>query len=83
MGPKGAQLSCKFPGGDRWTRDQRRTFANDPDNLLPVEDNLNQSKGSKDPDEWLPPNTEFRDIYIRKFIHISEKYELNPMVNAG
>ena len=32
-------------GGKYWSREQKRTFANDFENLIAVEDNANQSKG--------------------------------------
>jgi hypothetical protein len=51
-------------GGDRWTLEQKEHFANDHANLLAVDDNLNQQKGAKGPDEWLPPNHAYRCEYL-------------------
>ena len=42
-------------GGWRFGAEQRRAFANDPGNLLPVTASSNRSKGSKLPNEWRPP----------------------------
>ncbi len=42
-------------GGWRFGADQRRAFANDPGNLLPVTASSNRSKGSKLPNAWRPP----------------------------
>lgn len=44
-------------GAGRWSEDTRRRFANDLDDdrsLVAVTDNANQSKGDRDPAEWLP-----------------------------
>jgi hypothetical protein len=63
-------------GGKNWTNKKKSIFANDIDNLLAVEDELNQSKGSKGPNNWLPPNKSFQCIYVKKFDKIVEKYKL-------
>jgi hypothetical protein len=41
-------------GGDKWSRERKREFANDPANLLATDSSENRSKGSKGPDAWLP-----------------------------
>lgn len=64
-------------GGSFWPVQQKRAFANDYDNLLAVEDNVNQEKGAKSPDEWLPPNQAFRCEYVRRFDEIVIKYRLS------
>ena len=46
-------------GGASWRRDQKEQFANDFENLLAVEDNLNQSKGARGPSKWMPPLAEY------------------------
>ncbi len=45
-------------GGAEWSRPKKRELANDPDDLLAVEDNANQAKGDKGPARW-PPTTRF------------------------
>ncbi|PWK52827.1 HNH endonuclease [Pleionea mediterranea] len=64
-------------GGQHWSKQLKRTFANDHHNLLIVEDGLNQEKGAKGPDLWMPPNHPFRCDYVKKFDFIVKKYELN------
>ena len=64
-------------GGKYWTREKKRAFANDFENLLAVEDNANQSKGAKPPQEWMPKNKQFHCEYLSKWKYIKEKYELN------
>lgn len=64
-------------GGNYWSRDQRKAFANDYDNLVLVKASLNRQKGAKGPDEWLPPNHQYRCTYIGNFMTIIEKYKLH------
>ena len=63
-------------GGSTWTKAKKRDFANDFENLLPVEDNVNQEKSDKGLDEWLPPRHEYRCEYINKFDSLVKKYGL-------
>jgi len=42
-------------GGANWSRKQKRQFANDPDNLIAVDDRTNQEKSDKGPVRWKPP----------------------------
>ena len=63
-------------GAWRWTRDERRVFANDPANMIPVSASLNRQKGAKGPVEWEPPREEFRCEYALRFVFVLNKYEL-------
>ena len=63
-------------GADKWTRDQRRTFANDFENLLVVDDAANQSKSDQAPHEWLPPRKDYWCEYGKRWQRIKEKYQL-------
>jgi hypothetical protein len=63
-------------GADKWTRTQRRTFANDFENLVVVDDAANQSKSDQAPHEWLPPRKEYWCDYGRRWQRIKEKYRL-------
>jgi hypothetical protein len=63
-------------GAHAWTANTREQFANDPENLLVVDDSLNQAKGKKGPDEWLPPNQSYRCEYLSKWRHVLSKYKL-------
>ena len=58
---------------------QRRTgtLANDPEVLLSVEDNANQSKGDKGPEAWKPPNEAVWCDYAVRWIGIKDKYGLS------
>jgi len=64
-------------GGKSWSRGKKRKFANDPENLLAVEDNANQQKGSKSPVQWMPENKRYHCIYLRKWKYLKAKYNLS------
>src|SRR5688572_7792012 len=65
-------------GAWAWTTDKRRTYANDlggPE-LWAVTDNVNQSKGDKDPAEWKPPLTSFWCTYARAWVQVKWYYAM-------
>ena len=63
-------------GAYAWTAAQREQFANDPENLLVVDDGLNQAKGKKGPSEWLPPRQAHRCEYLGLWQKMLNKYSL-------
>jgi len=63
-------------GGATWTREQKREFANDPLNLLVVDDAANQAKGDKGPDEWKPESKRYWKEYAWRWKTVKEKYNL-------
>lgn len=63
-------------GAENWTREQRKEFANDPENLLAVKASENRSKGAKDPSEWLPSASSYHCRYIAKWLAVKIKYDL-------
>lgn len=69
-------------GGAKWTAQEKELFANDTDNLLLVDDGLNQSKGAKGPDKWMPPNLHFRCTYLATWQSLLEKYGDLKMTTA-
>ncbi|GIH08494.1 hypothetical protein Rhe02_65610 [Rhizocola hellebori] len=65
-------------GAWAWTTARRQTYANDlggPE-LWAVTDNVNQSKGDKDPAEWQPSLSSFRCTYARAWIQVKYFYAL-------
>jgi hypothetical protein len=64
-------------GGDRWTLNQKREFANDPENLLATQSSVNRRKGAKGPDQWLPAINPCE--YATRWKLILEKYGLNVL----
>lgn len=63
-------------GADKWTRAQRRVFANDFENLLVVSDSANRSKSDQAPNEWLPPLKSYWCEYGKRWKKIKDKYQL-------
>jgi endonuclease I len=64
-------------GAYQWPREKRKAFANDPSNLLVVDDSTNQRKGAKGYHDWMPPRSEYHTQYVAKFKYVCKKYGLN------
>ncbi|MEV6164231.1 HNH endonuclease family protein [Streptomyces sp. NPDC052052] len=66
-------------GASSWTTAQRQAFANDltRPQLIAVTDNVNQSKGDKDPALWLPSRTAYQCTYVRAWVHVKHYYDLS------
>ncbi|MHC3462436.1 HNH endonuclease family protein [Streptomyces flavovirens] len=66
-------------GASSWTNAQRQAYANDltRPQLIAVTDNVNQSKGDKDPAKWMPPRTAYRCTYARAWVHVKHHYGLS------
>lgn len=63
-------------GAATWTLDQRRNFANDPDNLVVTTAAANQSKGGRTPASWLPETQTGKCLLISRFTEIARTYRL-------
>ena len=63
-------------GAANWTKEQKRQFANDPINLIPVYLSANRSKGSKFAYQWMPTNKAYWCKYIVMREIVVEKYNL-------
>lgn len=63
-------------GAQEWEPVIRRTFANDPLNLLAVDGRANQAKGAGDAATWLPKNKAFRCTYVARQVAVKRKYGL-------
>lgn len=64
-------------GASSWSDQERERYANDPEVLLSVEDNANQSKGDKGPEAWNPPNEAVWCDYAQRWVRIKAKYRLS------
>jgi hypothetical protein len=64
-------------GASSWDNEARERYANDPEVLLSVEDNANQSKGDKGPEAWKPPNQAEWCDYAVRWVGIKSKYDLS------
>ena len=63
-------------GGYLWTPQQKKTFANDTENLIRVSKTCNRSKGSKSISQWMPKNSNYHAEYLRRYHYIMTKYKL-------
>ncbi|MFB8088082.1 HNH endonuclease family protein [Streptomyces sp. NPDC055992] len=65
-------------GASGWTTAQRQAYANDltRPQLIAVTDNVNQSKGDKDPASWMPSRAAYKCTYVRAWIHVKHYYKL-------
>jgi hypothetical protein len=63
-------------GAARWTEARREALANDPLNLLAVDDVANRQKGDADAASWLPPRKAFRCDYVARQVAVKLKYGL-------
>jgi len=71
--------NAHYSGGWMWPEDKRRAYSNDldnPDTLIAVSASANRSKGSRGPDEWLPPNLDYVCEYIHLWLDVKEHYSL-------
>lgn len=66
-------------GASGWTNAQREQLANDltRPQLIAVTDNVNQSKGDKDPAKWMPPLASYKCVYVRMWVHVKHHYGLS------
>ncbi len=66
-------------GGYRWPKEKKMSYANDlvdPEVLIAVDKAANRAKGSKDPSEWMPPNSQYQCEYIKTWQKIKRKWKL-------
>lgn len=63
-------------GAFQLTLTQRTNLANDPLNLLAVDNKLNRQKGDGDAATWLPPYKSYRCTYVARQISVKAKYKL-------
>jgi hypothetical protein len=64
-------------GAATWPPDRRVAAANDLRNLVAVSGKVNQSKGDKTPDEWMPPNAAYACSYGRIYVTVKAAYGLS------
>lgn len=68
-----------FSGAMEWTQDHKRQYSNDlsnPNTLIAVYNGANRSKGSSDPENWMPPNNAFHCEYITMWIDVKSQFNL-------
>ena len=85
--PKKLQIDHMVPlkeahisGARNWNSQKKRDFANDlelPQALIAVKGGANQSKGSRDPAHWMPPNRSYWCHYIEGWVTVKKKWGLS------
>lgn len=63
-------------GADKWTKERRQEFANDPENLAITNRKYNRQKGAQTPLSWTPINREYNCNYLAQWIRLKKKYSL-------
>ncbi|MFW5418562.1 HNH endonuclease [Nocardiopsis sp. CNT-189] len=65
-------------GADSWSSAKRTSFANNVEGplLWAVTGSSNQSKGDKDPSDWMPPRAESHCDYAKAWINSKHRYDL-------
>lgn len=69
------RMYAHIHGGDRWPREKKLQFANDPINLMLVKKREIRRKSDRGPDRYLP-REEFQCDYVRLWEAIAEKYDI-------
>ena len=62
-----------------WSPAMKEEYANnlgDDDHLIAVQDNANQSKGARGPDEWMPPDETYWCQYAQDWAEIKARWKL-------
>ncbi|WKD57860.1 CRISPR-associated endonuclease Cas9 [Corynebacterium capitovis DSM 44611] len=88
LSPEDVEIDHVFPlsaawdlGAHSWTDSARRTFANDPANLIVTSSKENQAKSDQLPSEWLPSDWRARCAYVRQVATVAARYDL-PLPRA-
>ena len=63
-------------GAASWDDDRRRSFANDPLNLLAVDGPTNASKSDGDTATWLPPDRSYRCRFVARQVAVKAQWHL-------
>lgn len=67
-------------GAYTWSGDKKRQYFNsleNPSHLIAVSASANRSKGSRGPDEWLPPKAGYRCQYIQEWVGVKNQWGLS------
>lgn len=63
-------------GAHAWSSTMRLRFANDPANLVAVDEKSNQDKRDLEPARWMPPARPFHCQYARQFVAVLAAYPI-------
>lgn len=80
-------LKTAFDSGAwQWDAAKKNAYFNDlsfPDHLIATSASANRSKGSRTPLEWMPPNETFHCEYLRSWMLVKAKWELEVPCEEG
>jgi hypothetical protein len=68
--------NAHISGGSEWSSEEKKVFANDPENLVVTNLKYNRQKGALGIDGWLPIKKNYACKYIKKWVYIKNKYQL-------
>ncbi len=72
-------FNAHISGGHAWSRNRKRTYANDlalASALQATENGVNRAKGAGAPDEWKPPVQASWCRYAQDWVEVKHKYSL-------
>jgi hypothetical protein len=64
-------------GAAGWTAEERRTFANDPANLMATTREQNSAKGDSTAEEWVPADPVYGCSYATVVVTVKQTYSLS------
>lgn len=63
-------------GGQNWSREKKKLFANDKENLVITGSRMNKKKGAQTLVTWIPSSLEYACRYYERWMHVKKKYDL-------
>jgi hypothetical protein len=63
-------------GGNMWNSEQKRRFANDPENLVVTSVTANRRKRANDLNTWIPSDRAYACKYYERWMALKVKYSL-------
>lgn len=67
-------------GGWTWSKEKKQIYANDLNestHLVAVYKGANRSKGSRSPEQWMPPNKYYGCLYLFDWVKVKTIWELS------
>lgn len=64
-------------GAATWSAAARESYYNDERNLVPTTAHVNRAKGSRGPDQWMPPDAGYRCTYAKIYVGVKHVYRLS------
>lgn len=68
-------------GGAQWSKEKKKAFANDEENLVITSKTTNRKKGAHTLKSWLPVSLSYACKYYKQWMLIKNKYQLKISVD--